>query len=81
VKQLFRTALIFLFSTVMLLHAAPGKSVFKGFVRDMNGEPLMGANVLIKELYIGAATMVDGSFAIDVKWLSDRGRYNPDRTG
>ncbi|MCD6205292.1 MAG: TonB-dependent receptor [Candidatus Marinimicrobia bacterium] len=66
-KQLFRAALIFLFSTVLLLHAAPGKSVFKGFVRDMNGEPLMGANVLIKELYIGAATAVDGSFTINVK--------------
>ena len=50
----------------MLLNAE-SRSVFKGFVRDENGEALMGANVLIKELYIGTATTVDGSFLIKLK--------------
>ena len=55
-----------LFISTIVLNAAP-RSVFKGFVRDENGEALMGANVLIKELYIGAATMVDGSFSIKAR--------------
>ena len=65
-KQAFHIILVlFLFGT-LTLNAAP-KSAFKGFVRDESGAALMGANVLIKELYIGAATTVDGSFSIDMK--------------
>lgn len=65
-KQIFRSGLFLLFFGIILLAAEP-KSVFKGFVRDDSGEALMGANVLIKELYIGAATTVDGSFSIDIR--------------
>jgi len=66
VQRIFHAVLIAFLSGTLLLNAAP-KSVFKGFVRDESGEALMGANVLIKELYIGAAATVDGSFSINVK--------------
>lgn len=38
----------------------------KGKVTDNNGEPLLGANVMIAELSLGAATDLDGNFVFDV---------------
>lgn len=64
-KKTVLTAVLLLLLGTLVLSAEP-KAVFKGFVRDESGAALMGANVLIKELYIGAATLVDGSFVLEL---------------
>ncbi|MFA8342711.1 MAG: carboxypeptidase-like regulatory domain-containing protein [Rhodothermaceae bacterium] len=38
----------------------------KGKVTDNNGEPLLGANVMLADLSIGAATDLDGNYVFDV---------------
>lgn len=39
----------------------------QGTVRDSNGEPLIGASVLVKGSTIGVSTNADGQFTIDAK--------------
>ncbi|MCR5519710.1 MAG: TonB-dependent receptor [Bacteroidales bacterium] len=45
--------------------AAPAKKVFSGKVLDENGEPLMGASVLVKESGQFATTDIDGQFSLE----------------
>ena len=45
--------------------AAPAKKVFSGKVLDENGEPLMGASVLVKESGQFATTDIDGKFSLE----------------
>ncbi|MDQ7052275.1 MAG: hypothetical protein Q9P14_05085 [candidate division KSB1 bacterium] len=42
----------------------------KGVVKDDLGEPLVGANVIVKGTYYGSATASDGSYLIRIlrKW-------------
>ena len=40
-------------------------SVVKGVVKDSNGEPLLGVNVLVKGTTIGAITDIDGNFSFE----------------
>lgn len=40
-------------------------SVIKGVVKDSNGEPLLGVNVLVKGTTIGAVTDIDGNFSFE----------------
>ncbi len=40
--------------------------LIQGHVRDVNGIPLIGANVLIKGTAIGTTTDIDGAFSLDV---------------
>lgn len=40
-------------------------SVVKGVVKDSNGEPLLGVNVLVKGTAIGAVTDIDGNFSFE----------------
>lgn len=37
-----------------------------GTVRDTNGEPLVGANISVKNTTIGTITDIDGNYSIDV---------------
>ena len=37
-----------------------------GTVTDLNGEPLVGASILVKGTSTGTVTDVDGSFSLDV---------------
>ena len=61
-KYLFNIFLIFLF-TGSLYAGTTGK--IAGQVTDANtGEPLIGANVLVKDSYFGASTDLDGYYAI-----------------
>lgn len=46
----------------------------KGKVTDNNGEPLLGANVMIAELSIGAATDFDGNYVFDIPSASVNGQ-------
>src|SRR3989304_148285 len=43
-----------------------GATKIKGTVSDADGNPLPGANVLIKSLNIGAATDINGEFSFEV---------------
>lgn len=40
-------------------------SVVKGVVKDSNGEPLLGVNVLVNGTTIGAVTDIDGNFSFE----------------
>lgn len=40
-------------------------SIVKGVVKDSNGEPLLGVNVLVKGTTIGAVTDIDGNFSFE----------------
>lgn len=46
---------------------AEESAVFKGQVLDAKGVPLIGANVVLKENYLGAATNENGQFIIKTK--------------
>lgn len=59
IKYLF---FLFLFASNILLAQTSGK--LSGRVVDANGNPLIGANVLIKGTNLGSATDIDGYYAI-----------------
>lgn len=40
-------------------------SVIKGVVKDSNGEPLLGVNVIVKGTTIGSVTDIDGNFSFE----------------
>lgn len=62
-KFAYRLAVILLaFCCAPALHA----QTVKGTVKDANGEPLMGAFVLIEGTSIGTTTGLDGDYVIDV---------------
>ncbi len=61
-KMLFSLFSIMLFSVVAI-----GQKTITGTVQDIEGEPLVGVNVLIKELpNVGALTDLDGNYSIQV---------------
>ncbi len=43
-----------------------GTSKLSGVVRDANGDPIIGASVLLKGTKVGTITNADGEFALDV---------------
>ena len=45
---------------------AAGTSKLSGVVRDANGDPIIGASVLLKGTKVGTITNADGEFALDV---------------
>lgn len=55
--------LLLIFTSFLL---AQGNMKIKGKVTGTNGEPLIGANVQVKSLAVGAATDLDGKYEIDV---------------
>ena len=61
----------YLFAALIGLGLWPGmawaqKAVIQGKVTDPDGEPLIGANVAVQELTIGAATDVEGNYRFEV---------------
>jgi len=61
--------LIFYFLTVSTLffpQISSAQSVISGTVTDDTGEPLIGANVLIESLVIGASTDIEGNYSFQV---------------
>lgn len=62
-----RTCLVVLLSFVCLFALAQGKQV-SGIVKDTSGEPVIGANVIVKGTTNGTITGIDGDFTLsDVK--------------
>ena len=64
-----------LFLAFMLFGALPidaqdeaKKDILTGYVKDRNGQPLPGVNVVIKDITgTGVSTDMDGKFVIDLK--------------
>lgn len=54
------------FASPMQAEQAPQKQICKGIVTDQEGEPLIGAAVLVKETSIGVNTDVEGRFSLAV---------------
>lgn len=63
-----RKSIPFLLFLLILPGFILGQEVFKisGRVTEINGEPLIGASVVISTLNTGAATDIDGKYTIDV---------------
>lgn len=60
-KLLF--SLLFFLCTLMI---TAQERTIKGVVKDTSGEPVIGANVLVKNTTIGAATDIDGNYTLTV---------------
>ncbi len=60
--------LLFLVFLILTNSLAIGQSTFKirGKVTDQNGEPLIGASVVLKATGLGAAADLDGNYSFDV---------------
>lgn len=57
---------IFAFCVLLFPGLAGAQSIISGTVTDDTGEPLIGANVLIESLVIGASTNIDGNYSFQV---------------
>ena len=63
-KQFFqRLCSTFLLSMICLLAFSQGKQI-QGVVKDATGEPIIGANVLVKGTTNGMITDIDGNFSL-----------------
>lgn len=58
--------LLLLFALIPTLLLAQNTFRVMGRVTDKQGEPLVGANVFIKALNMGAATDLDGKYSFEV---------------
>jgi len=66
-KELLRCAVMMLLLCIGSFHATAQSNVVTGTVTDVNGEPLIGVNVIVKEATnIGTITDLDGRFSLDV---------------
>ncbi len=54
------------FCILLLPGLASAQSIISGTVTDDTGEPLIGANVLIESLVIGASTDIDGEYTFQI---------------
>lgn len=63
-KRKFTISLSLLFLCAMAIFAQD--KTIKGVVKDTQGEPIIGANVMVKGTNIGSATDLDGKYTISV---------------
>ena len=61
-KKLWVVLTLILFSSAAVL----AQRTIRGVVSGANGEPLIGANVLVKGTSVGAVTDIDGVFSLDL---------------
>lgn len=64
-KQHTSKALMFLFFALCTISVSAQK-VVRGTVSDINGVPIIGANVIVKQTTIGTVTDVDGAYSLEV---------------
>ena len=73
--RIYRTILTLLLGLFLSAGAYAQQISVKGTVKDQNGEPVIGANVLVKGTTNGVITDVDGKFALQTQkkmfWKSD----------
>ena len=58
---------ILLFALVMSIASFAQKQSFSGTVMDSNGDPVIGASVVLKGTSVGSITDLDGHFTINVE--------------
>lgn len=64
--KLLKCVCMMLFICISSVHVFAQNNVVRGTVTDANGEPLIGVNVVVKELSnVGAITDLDGNFSVD----------------
>ena len=63
--RIFILGILPIFLVIGMSLAQPGVEV-KGLITDTNEEPIIGANVFIEDLGVGASTDVDGYFSFTV---------------
>ena len=64
--RIYQTILPLLFGLFLSLGAIAQQVSVKGHVKDATGEPVIGANVLVKGTTNGTITDMDGRFELDV---------------
>lgn len=65
-RQQFQLLLVAIFSMVSI--SLMGQNTISGNITDTEtGEPLIGANIIVKGTTIGTTTDIDGNFTLDVK--------------
>ena len=64
--RIHRTILTLLFGLFLSVGMYAQQLVVKGTVKDSTGEPIIGANVLVKGSTLGSITDIDGKFTIKV---------------
>jgi hypothetical protein len=64
-KQHLSKFLMFLFLELCAVSVSAQKSV-RGTVSDVNGEPLIGVNVVVKNTTTGTVTDIDGKYSLEV---------------
>jgi TonB-dependent starch-binding outer membrane protein SusC len=71
-----RKTIPFLLFLLVIPSLILGQEVFKisGKVSDVNGEPLIGASVVISPLNTGAATDLDGKYTVDIPKVLAKGQ-------
>ena len=63
--RIFRMILPLLIGLFLSLGAYAQQITVKGHVKDASGEPIIGANVVVKGTSTGTITDIDGRFVID----------------
>lgn len=56
-----------LFLVLFLSFSAFGQSLVKGIVQDENGNPIIGANIIVDGSSTGTSSDLDGNFTIEAK--------------
>jgi len=62
-KQIFITCLFLILSTTLL----SAQSQLKGTISNVNGQPIIGANIYILDSYDGTASSADGKFSFNTE--------------
>ncbi len=62
--NIYSRMILIAFALIGLSNVVWSQTTISGTVSDTNGDPLIGANILIKGTSIGTVTDVDGSFAL-----------------
>ena len=62
--KVWRTMLTVLFGLLLSVNAFAQQLTVKGVVKDQTGEPIIGANVLVKGTTNGMITNIDGEFTL-----------------
>ncbi len=65
-NSLFLKTMLLTFSTICVLETYAQNNKVKGRVVDVQGEPVIGASVIIKGQQKGVVTDIDGNYSIDV---------------
>ena len=81
----FKVLLMFIVGLFLSVNTFAQQIVVKGIVKDTTGEPIIGANVIVKGTTNGTITDFDGNFLLnankgDITQVSDLGFMQSERS-